>query len=269
MGASPTSSMAALAEIATRLAARLRSFFTLHGSTMSRRDALDAALQEAAEVGDAEACQRILAQGGLSLKQRSAALCFAALGGHPHCVNAILPFSNPDFKSALALKLAVRNGHRDCAKILILKTRSASDRARALQGAASSGHAGCVEDLIKARCDPMFEDSKALLYAVESGSLACVKLLLPVSDLSAMKFQALKSSLARGHVEISALLIASAPAWASPHKLSAARLAAIEAGHRGLAGLLTSFIEPDEIRESCYPSPPLGRLRGRSPANRL
>lgn len=254
MSAPQTYPMAAVAEIASRLAAKMRVFFTFSASMRRRREALDADLQEAAEAGDAEACRRVLALGGLSEKNRSAALCFASLHGHAHCVEAILPFSNPEFKTSLALKLAARNGHRDCARILVAKTRSAADRARALQGAASTGHAGCVEELLYRYSDPRFEGSKALRCAVASGSLACVKLLLPVSDLSAMNFKAVEESLARGHVEISALLIANAPEWASAQMLSLARARAVEDGHSGLAALLTSLIEPDEIEQSCAPA---------------
>lgn len=78
---------------------------------------------------------------------------------------------------------------------------------RVLLGAASMGSVDFVREAIGNGADPKANDSEALCAAAESGHVACVNLLIPLSDPTAYPL-ALKIAAGEGHPECVQALIA-------------------------------------------------------------
>lgn len=153
------------------------------------------ALGWAASWGQARCVELLLphvdaSQGNVRTKQ--SALMIAALQNRPHCIQALLPYSDPlarDAKGSTALMHAACA--RDPAGLEALLPYSELD-ARDSQGqtalmrAAREDHELCVRALLRAGADPNLVCDKgwsALMDAVTRGSMACVEELLPVSDV--------------------------------------------------------------------------------------
>lgn len=83
----------------------------------------------------------------------SAALRWAAAGGHVECVTLLLPVSEPAANDSQALVWAAMAGSTECVRVLLPFCEVEEDKIRAISSAVVHGRFECVE-LLYDWCDP-------------------------------------------------------------------------------------------------------------------
>jgi len=209
------------------------------GAGFSQRDRNgDTALLVAAAAGHAKCVEFLLPLGdnreaAVGLEKSPTILMRAARSGSVQALDLLLPLSDPqelDGRQAHALAYAAEEGHADAVRRLLPLSDARlanADGMTSLMAAASHGHVGCLRVLLENGPPPGEQDGRstsvfysknhsgrdldldrlvrgagqtALMLAVQSHSVECVQLLLPISDFAA------KDDGGRTALDIAALL---------------------------------------------------------------